>query len=298
MAKLLTHMFIYFMIIAGIMLFGMIMGQKKKYYHQDLDEMKSNKRDNYFGLDQKTYPTETMTIYNNGNKKFERKKGKCYEYYDNGNIYAEYQLIDNYLEGLYTEYHYYGAEKIKCYYKENVLHGKYQEWNENEISLLTCNYKEGILDGKYLEFHGDGQIKLEYYYDHGRIIDVSKLYDKFGRDCNIGKTKGPIEVWKACKVFGVPAYVKLLVPSEAKRITPIQGNKCVYKSRISYGLVTQIIDREGNNYSVARSFVHGDATEYFIDRIITPDYFDDNIGNDCSFGISVHAYKDQCDVWY
>ena len=125
---------------------------------------------------------------------------------------------------------------------------------------------------------------------------------------------GPIVFWKACispkisesgEKSPVYVYVKLLVPPEAKRVTPNMTSEGLInpiKSRVEYAKVLEITDREGNKYESAWSFVSGrwyeKPFEYRIGEIVEPDSYNDDSTVSCGAGINVYAEKSSCEVWF
>jgi hypothetical protein len=98
---------------------------------------------------------------------------------------------------------------------------------------------------------------------------------------------------------GKYVYVRLTVPKEAQRITPIDQDNS-FKSRVEYAKVEQIIDSYGKEYNEAFScaYNYDKKLTYKIGEIVYPDKFDDNIMTTCGAGINVHTYKDQCEKWF
>jgi hypothetical protein len=111
----------------------------------------------------------------------------------------------------------------------------------------------------------------------------------------IGATTGGI-VSPVTSFKGV--YVRLIVPKEARRITPLDHDKS-FKSRVEYAKVEQIVDSDGKKYKEAFSCVNvNNPLIYKVGTMIYPNKFDDNIMIECGAGINVHAYKDQCEKWF
>ncbi|AYV81862.1 MAG: pentapeptide repeat-containing protein [Harvfovirus sp.] len=149
-----------------------------------------------------------------------------------------------------------------------------------------------------LLWDSNGVVLYEYKYDNVRGPQIIKYNDEKGRNCLI-QQHGEVIVWKACKAGkGKFVFVQLLVPSEAKRVTPIPTSQ-QYKSRVEYAKVVKIIDELGVEYSEAESFVFtGDKQlTYKLGKIVLPTYYDGSIYNDCGPGINVHLEQEHCLYW-
>ena len=158
--------------------------------------------------------------------------------------------------------------------------------------------------------------------DYKNVSRVLALNDRQGRDCCL--KEGEITVWKVAKARGlsavetqtvvdedgaerittvkhtpwVPVYIRLTVPAEAKRVTPLDSDY-KYKSRVEFARVDQIVDKEGNEYKEARSSVNplGKVTVYTLGEVARPDGFNPDPSVECGAGLHVHAFQDHCDVW-
>jgi len=91
----------------------------------------------------------------------------------------------------------------------------------------------------------------------------------------------------------------LFVPAIAKRVTPIEINTVKsYKSRVEYGKVLEIVDKDGKTYDKAYSFVFKhECMAYTVNEIVRANKFDPDPNNEFTCGIHVQRYKDQCDIW-
>lgn len=248
--------------------------------------------------------------------------------YSNNQICQDYYNINEKKEGVYKLYHTNGNINIECEYKDGMNDGECKEWYENGQISSKCSYINGKIEGEYIAWYKNGnkaeassylngkrQGKLEcwtenkefygeYEYKNGVIVKINSLCDQDGRE-NVLPQGTEVIVWKACKSLselicskGKNVYVKLKVPVEAKRITAINIARIMI-SRIEYGIVEQIIDKDGNEYNEAKSFVYQDnILIYRKGQKVVPNGFNDNILQDYEEGIHVHRYKDQCDTWF
>lgn len=137
----------------------------------------------------------------------------------------------------------------------------------------------------------------------------TEIYYKDKKNRNISIPLGDVRMWKACNIL-LPSgelancYVELVVPSSAKRVTPLTHNNLgdnktmgLYGSRVSQAHVVSIQNLEGVNYGSI--FVYNkDATLTSQVFSVGRDYidlnFDVNPMIDCNFENCFHMYKDNC----
>ena len=276
--------------------------------------------------------TEVVNLYSNGNirEKYNRnssgeKHGLYQSWWENSNKDVEYSYRDGKRDGLYQSWRENGTKSVECSYRDDKYDGQYKSWYENGRAAGThklqeysfkdgkfdglckswhangricaeCLYKDGKLDGLYKSWFENGTMRAECTYRDGKIVKCISWYDDKARDCILKPSDQSVEVWKACKVNDIPVYVRLNVPPDARRVTPLLNINC--KSRVEYAEVAEIIDRNGIQYNECRSFVHkGTPLIYRVGEIVKPDGFNDDPNTECAQGINVHLYKDQCDVW-
>lgn len=139
---------------------------------------------------------------------------------------------------------------------------------------------------------------------------ITSIVDNCGRECVL--PDGDITVWKACRAIDpktgnqVNVYVKLRVPSGVARVTThdaathIHSDEALtYKCRIATGFVEEIVDKDGNKYYEATSFVHPTKSgTYRVGQWAVPDSYNGDPKVSCGSGINVHPYQDQCDQWF
>lgn len=250
--------------------------------------------------------------------------GKFSDYYPSGAKLCEYTVTvtdDNMRHKQYREWYENGTLHTKCTYENDKLDGQYNEWYENEALHIKCTWVHGKINGPYQEWHKNGHLWKHEVYVNGlktgnckeyntngtlyqeyeinnNICKLLKLFDEKERRCDL--PDGEITVWKLCSVGDTRVYVRLRVPAEARRITPLDTDR-KYKSRVEYAYVEQIIDKDGTEYKVAQSCVwkakYRKVLIYQVGEIVRPDSFDDDVKVAYTSGIHVHRYKDQCDVW-
>jgi hypothetical protein len=192
---------------------------------------------------------------------------------------------------------YFIAENHKLVYNKIVL-------DENEFNnKYYYERKVGTqISKKHIYAHNLQYIGYTSYYPNSNINTILQndrlimLNDENGRNCVL--PNGDINVWKACRAKdGIDVYVEITVPQQAHRIT-VLSNECI--SRIEFGYVVKIIDKEFNEYDEATSFItiHKPVI-YRKGHLCEPNNgYDENKYHKESCGINVHKYKDQCDQWF
>ena len=212
----------------------------------------------------------------------------------------EYSAINNVKHGTYSSYYTNGQINILCEYADGILHGKYSSRYSNGIVKIKCTYDCGRLEGKMTSFYEDGKPFEEYLYNRGLVMKVISIKDKKARETVL--PPGRAIVWKACQSNTINVYVKLLLDEKTRRITPKldkNNGNVVYKSRVSSARVLEIMDSEGRNYTECESSIHlYTKVKYVVRDIAIPDGFNDNLEEECGQGISVHAYRDECNIWF
>jgi hypothetical protein len=230
---------------------------------------------------------------------------KVTKYHISGAKYLEYTINKNgEKEGTVLSYfdNKENSKQSECEYKNDFLHGISKYWKEGKHNpYLIIEYNNGHVHGRYeITIENKGSEIREYKND--MIVRVISLKDSIGRECVLDE-KGELEVWKACRSVNpegkyVNVYVRLLVPPEAKRVTPISGD-FKFKSRVSCGTVKEIVDEEGKEYVQAESSMHLiNQIVYELGKKVESELFDPSYEKDCTFGIHVHRYKDQCKQWF
>lgn len=242
------------------------------------------------------------------------------EFWDNGNPRSRKEYVDGRLHGLSQEWYENGTKSSETTYVDGKRHGLYQCWYGDGAKLCEVAYVDGKQHGLFEGWDHDGTKSSEYTFVNGSmdgpckvwrgsksysgefknniIIRVISISDPKGRECVL-PLEGEFIAWKACKTSeGENVYVRLIVPKEARRITPFD-NMFKYKARIDYAIVNQIIDKDGKEYKEASSFVfRGKRLIYKIGETVRADGFNDKLRDGCGAGINVHLHKDHCDQWF
>jgi hypothetical protein len=216
------------------------------------------------------------------------------KWWKDGQLAKQTTYVNDQKHGVEQERYKNGSKKFEATYVNANRHGLYQEWHENGQIAIKAIYVNGQIHGLYQGWWSNGHIKFSYEYENDTLKRIVDIYDDKGRSCIL--PEGEITVWKICDTEMDYAYVRLTVPKEARRVTPI--NKWQqYKARVEYAKVEQIIDKKGNEYNEATSYIHNRSLKYKVGEIVKPDKYDDDIRNHCGPGINVHLHKDHCDQW-
>lgn len=204
-----------------------------------------------------------------------RKEGLYCSYYRNGNLWELATYSDGCLWGPYTLYYECGQKAREGEYRWEEFHGTWSSWDD---------------DGSLVEV-------LEY--DEGKLIRVVSCVDNEDRETVL--PEGEITVWKAGVVEadgGTDVYIRLRVPADAKRVTPMNVGIKRYLSRVSMGVVDRIEDVDGTEYPTAKG---DDGVVYTVGATVrAPDFDADPSVTDpvagSGRGIWVHRFQDQCEV--
>lgn len=203
---------------------------------------------------------------------------------------------DGKMEGQWSWYNGSGRKTLTVTYKDGREHGLQTCWFDNGTKSEEGTYHEGILQGLCHRWNRQGTLISLIEYKDNRPQKVVSLVDHNRRENVL--PDGEIQVWKACKAGGRYVYVRLRIPADAARVTPntLDGT---YKSRVEYGVVTEIVDDKGKSYDEAVSCIYmGVPLVYRVGREVRPDGFDPDPSVNCGQGIHVQRYRDQCYQWF
>ena len=113
----------------------------------------------------------------------------------------------------------------------------------------------------------------------------------------VSKTLTTTTTWHHQQVKTPWVYVRLTVPADARRVTPLD-DACAYKSRVEFAKVEEITGEDGTPYTEAFSAIYHDKRlTYRVGEVVRADDFNPGLGTACNGGIHVHAHRDQCDQW-
>ena len=221
--------------------------------------------------------------------------GKRTVFHMNGKICSECNFKDGKINGLSTNYFPNGNKRCENTFVNNCVNGLSTWWYENGNIKMKFSYISGKPSGVYTEWNENGKLHVCRYNDSSNNLHLIALNNNEGKNCILDT--GDIHVWKACLTdCKTEVYVKIFVPKEAKRVTPYS---CQYSSRIEYGIVEQIIDKNGNEYNSANSFVHKTNTlTYEKGKKVCADNINMSTSDECGNGINVQKYKKDCDYWF
>lgn len=157
--------------------------------------------------------------------------------------------------GVYQEWYDTGQLALKCEFHDGTLNGLYERFYRSEQIYEQAVYAQGKKHGVFSRWDSDGALTDEALFDSGKLVHINVSIDDKKR--NRALPQGEIIVWKPCRVLIYSyhmyrVYAKILVPENAKRwmvMGPdgLEGN-------IDYGIILQIIDKHGKEYSEATSY--------------------------------------------
>ena len=96
------------------------------------------------------------------------------EWYENGELYLEYNMKNGIKNGACKKWYDTGQMKILYYYSKGKLHGNQKKWYSNGTQRGEWNYQNDILHGVSKEWNIDGKIKFTKIYDNGTLISEDK----------------------------------------------------------------------------------------------------------------------------
>ena len=65
-----------------------------------------------------------------------------------------------------------GTRRFLGEYKANLQNGEFFEWNKHRQIISQKNYLSGKLHGEYRLWYGSGTLKLEAYFQYGKLLDA------------------------------------------------------------------------------------------------------------------------------
>jgi antitoxin component YwqK of YwqJK toxin-antitoxin module len=65
-----------------------------------------------------------------------------------------------------------GTRRFQGEYKANLQNGEFFEWNEHHQVVSQKNYLAGKLHGEYRLWYGSGKLKLEAFFQNGKLLDA------------------------------------------------------------------------------------------------------------------------------
>lgn len=143
---------------------------------------------------------------------YDEDNGKKTTYYDDGNIEAEYTLLNGNLNGLFTSYYNNGNKKnirvflngekngLNIEYNENgsinneftyakgVINGPFKIY-EDGVLIKSGNYLDGKEHGNFVEYYENGSKESEYSMSNGDMNGPHKMYYNNGKLKRLGYYK-------------------------------------------------------------------------------------------------------------
>ena len=115
-------------------------------------------------------------FYENGQIKLDsniingQPHGENKEYYENGELMMEGSFKEGKNEGLWKGYYENGKKKIEEEYKDGINHGIYKKYYENGKLYQETTFNDGENDGLYMEYKEDGSIHKKTLFKKGEEI--------------------------------------------------------------------------------------------------------------------------------
>lgn len=209
--------------------------------------------------------------------------GLSISYHVDGSVYVEANYINGSFDGIHRVYRPNGNMESEVTYSLGMRNGSFKTFNSIGGLFEECEYVNDKKHGVYKEYHDTGRLRCHLLYEHGTIEQIIEMYDELERDLILDD--GEIHVWYTSIVDDKWMFVKLKVPTSARRVTCWFGaGDC---AKIERGVVSEIVDAENNNYASCRLLKFGTVE---IGSTIDSDYFDDDISSS-SGSITVHKYR-------
>ena len=111
---------------------------------------------------------KTVINYVNG-----AMNGPYLEFNDRGQIEKKQSFTNNKIHGLYAEYKF-GRPLKEYMYHDGMLDGYSREYSDRGNLRKEALYKKGKLDGLFKQFDEEGNVVLEYEYNNGEKVIISK----------------------------------------------------------------------------------------------------------------------------
>jgi len=92
------------------------------------------------------------------------------EWYDNGQLFLEFNMKNGIKNGVCKKWHNNGELMLIYNYTSGKLHGEQRKWYSNGNIKAQWNYDNDVLHGISSEWHEDGKIKSIKEYNQGLLI--------------------------------------------------------------------------------------------------------------------------------
>ncbi len=108
------------------------------------------------------------------------RHGEYREYYHDGTLHSIRNYKNGDVNGKLKRFHPNGKTNESAIYLNDKRDGIYKRYWENGKKSMVCNYTDGKLNGELTEHYPDGKIQTRSYYNLGRKIGDTILYNKKG----------------------------------------------------------------------------------------------------------------------
>ncbi len=105
--------------------------------------------------------------------------GKVFDFYENGQLESEYQILNHRVNGEKIEYYENGRTFSKSYYKNGRLEGIYKEFYENGNISCKINFTDSLENGEQWHYFEDGSLQMNGFAADGELYKFIE-YDSLG----------------------------------------------------------------------------------------------------------------------
>lgn len=149
----------------------------------------------------------------------DKRQGKAYYYYSNGNIHKQLSFKDNMKHGKGVEYKKDGLTLKTTYkYRYDFL------LNSQTINRFAST---GEKNGKWVEFHDNGKIKRQVNYNKGKINGLLKEYDTKGKQVIAQKFQNGTKVAKDTSTTTAKIHTEVYADGSVKSSGAFKDGKPV-----------------------------------------------------------------------
>lgn len=101
------------------------------------------------------------------------RNGECKCFYQDGSLLTTGRFLKDSLEGKHLELYKNGQIYKEDNYSNGILDGEQKVFNQNEEIIYFANYHLGVLDGIEKLYYKSGKLKVETFYENGRVKKVT-----------------------------------------------------------------------------------------------------------------------------
>lgn len=143
---------------------------QKKYFKEDLLE---GTYQAYFNVGEDLIEYKTPITKDNA-------EGIGYEYFSNGDIFAERNFKNGELHGLESLYYNNNKIRAEINYSNGKYHGSYKTYHVNGQLAEIGQSIEGVYDGLWKTYYPNGNLESEFNYVNGKIDGIYKYFTPSG----------------------------------------------------------------------------------------------------------------------